>query len=570
MVKQISVKVARALVVLFVFAVGALELDWGDAGHPVAADVHGKKREGGPKESPPKPEAPKESPKKESPAPKPEPPPAPKPEPPPPPQPAQPQSGDVFDKLGKKESPPKPEAPKESPKKESPAPKPEPPPAPKPEPPPAAKPAQPPSGADVHGKKREGSSKETPQPESPPKLESPPPPQPEPPPAPKLEPPPPPQSAQPQSGDVFDKLGKKESPPKPEAPLSQESGKGSTGSGSSTDIFDKLGRRGSGGSSERQPSHSSPSTSEDQPRDIFDRLKKKPRKPGYYSPNFYYPYHYDYYYDWTYRYPTYPPYPRYEYWTTYYRTERVEAETDRDGVRPYQGEAAPYWGREGVPGSPEETLYDVRLGWLKEDVDLIMRHVREHSQIKFYYCREYTHTLGSDAFYNLTLDAFEQLETVRFQFTKVYARTEGSFYAQAEHVFFDPREEKRQVWVDYKFERQPEDRTWYLTQVSFAPPKEKKNSKCFIATAAYGDPLAPELTVLRRFRDEVLLTNTPGRWAVAAYYRISPPVAEFLAQHDTLRAAVRRMLRPVVAACRRVLEEPPAETAVSPAGRTQP
>ncbi|MDA0792101.1 MAG: thrombospondin type 3 repeat-containing protein, partial [Proteobacteria bacterium] len=69
---------------------------------------------------------------------------------------------------------------------------------------------------------------------------------------------------------------------------------------------------------------------------------------------------------------------------------------------------------------------------------------------------------------------------------------------------------------------------------------------CFIATAAHGSYLAPQVVTLRRFRDEQLLTNQPGRHFVALYYRWSPPVAETIADYPVLRAMVRAMLLPLV------------------------
>jgi len=91
--------------------------------------------------------------------------------------------------------------------------------------------------------------------------------------------------------------------------------------------------------------------------------------------------------------------------------------------------------------------------------------------------------------------------------------------------------------------------------------EEPSDGVCFIATAAYGTPMAEEIEILREFRDEYLLTNPVGKALVDFYCRVSPPVAKFITEHPSLKPIVRTGLVPVVAMSTVAVNTSPAEKA---------
>jgi len=78
-------------------------------------------------------------------------------------------------------------------------------------------------------------------------------------------------------------------------------------------------------------------------------------------------------------------------------------------------------------------------------------------------------------------------------------------------------------------------------------PRPVSTDGCFIASAAYGTPMADEIQILREFRDKYLLTNPIGQAFVDLYYKVSPPIAEFITEHPSLKPMVRTGLLPIVA-----------------------
>jgi hypothetical protein len=77
-----------------------------------------------------------------------------------------------------------------------------------------------------------------------------------------------------------------------------------------------------------------------------------------------------------------------------------------------------------------------------------------------------------------------------------------------------------------------------------APPK------CLIATATYGSEIAPEVTLLRNFRDYAVLRTSAGesfmRVFNAFYYSFSPGVSSFIASHNLIRTGMKIILYPLI------------------------
>ncbi|MDF1537011.1 MAG: Ig-like domain-containing protein [bacterium] len=70
---------------------------------------------------------------------------------------------------------------------------------------------------------------------------------------------------------------------------------------------------------------------------------------------------------------------------------------------------------------------------------------------------------------------------------------------------------------------------------------------CFIATAAYGSAMEPEVDLLRGYRNSYLVHRWWGRVLLKAYYTLSPAPAAFIAERPLLRQGARLVLSPIIA-----------------------
>jgi hypothetical protein len=72
-----------------------------------------------------------------------------------------------------------------------------------------------------------------------------------------------------------------------------------------------------------------------------------------------------------------------------------------------------------------------------------------------------------------------------------------------------------------------------------ASANPEKAGGCYIATAIYGSYDAPEVLVLRHFRDQQLSRSRAGRALIRGYYAVSPGLAAHFGGDSTLNRAAR-------------------------------
>lgn len=85
--------------------------------------------------------------------------------------------------------------------------------------------------------------------------------------------------------------------------------------------------------------------------------------------------------------------------------------------------------------------------------------------------------------------------------------------------------------------------------------QSSSGGSCFVATAAYGNRLHPDVVALRGFRDQVLVRHRSGRTFIRLYWIVGPQMAKAVKSERISGWIARRALRPFVFAamtvCRR-------------------
>lgn len=77
---------------------------------------------------------------------------------------------------------------------------------------------------------------------------------------------------------------------------------------------------------------------------------------------------------------------------------------------------------------------------------------------------------------------------------------------------------------------------------------------CFVATAAYGDRLHPEVVWLRRWRDTVLVRSPAGRTFIRYYWKVGPRMANHVRPDSLPGRLARGLIRGIIAVLRKTAD----------------
>jgi len=91
---------------------------------------------------------------------------------------------------------------------------------------------------------------------------------------------------------------------------------------------------------------------------------------------------------------------------------------------------------------------------------------------------------------------------------------------------------------------------------SFLKSIKAGGGKCFIATAVFDSPTAAEVLILRIFREQILKPHPLGRGFILTYYKISPPLAQWIRKSPRTKLVFAHFLRNLASILNKHLKRP--------------
>ncbi len=110
----------------------------------------------------------------------------------------------------------------------------------------------------------------------------------------------------------------------------------------------------------------------------------------------------------------------------------------------------------------DDTLADIRSGWISGRYDLVERHIRSDRMIAVLLDGQYDYSVSADDYLAMTRDALGDIDTTGFVWNKVRERADGTLTAFGEHSFRSSGT-IRTVYVTYTLQRV--GNSYYITEV---------------------------------------------------------------------------------------------------------
>ena len=134
---------------------------------------------------------------------------------------------------------------------------------------------------------------------------------------------------------------------------------------------------------------------------------------------------------------SYLPFAAPVYQVTYNENNYYVSSADRVKEMDEGGTPAKEAVKEAYPADSYQAAFaDIQNAWLKNDPALIDRHLRDKdTKLSVFVAGKYTYSLASGDFLQITRDAFDRLNTISFDFTRLRKAKNGDVTAFGKHVY---------------------------------------------------------------------------------------------------------------------------------------
>ena len=114
-------------------------------------------------------------------------------------------------------------------------------------------------------------------------------------------------------------------------------------------------------------------------------------------------------------------------------------------------------------------IAELEEGYRGGNIDSMAALCDPNGQVSIFLQGEYSYSMSSSDYLDLTRDAFSSTQTIDFTFTTLHKRSDGVYAVAGRHRYRDQSSRERSVYVSYVFEDQGGN--WTLTQVETTPDR---------------------------------------------------------------------------------------------------